>query len=117
MSKQRVQTKVETLKMIFTVAFLIGLALCYWMEQPVAAFGLLLVGMFAGSVLRDVRYKKDAEDAVLLDALRESVVIDPNMPQYDVRFKPFKSYGDMARDYAELLDNYNRLKNNGQGRN
>lgn len=54
MSKKK--PKVEQLKMAFTLFFIVGLLLCFWMENSVGAFIVLLVGAMMGGLARDVKY-------------------------------------------------------------
>lgn len=116
MSKKAIQSRSETLKMLVTVFFVVGLVLCYGAQQSVLAFIILMVGMLAGNAAREAKYQQKAEDGVLVDALRESVVTNPNAETHEILIKPHKSYGDDARDYARDYDALLKTRKNGQGR-
>lgn len=54
--------KLESIKLMFVLFFIVGLALCYWMENSLGAFIVLLVGMMIGGLARDVKYAEQSKE-------------------------------------------------------
>lgn len=101
------QPKVESLKITFVVFFIIGLAACYWMENSLGAFVILLVGLAAGSLARDVKYATQMPTKLEVDSsnvtLKESVMkeietaLKNNPPRRVVKMDEIHSRNDLEQ--------------------
>lgn len=80
MSKKK--PSVESLKMGFTLFFIIGLLLCFWMDNSVSAFVVLLVGAVMGGMARDVKYAEQRKPLVV-DVPDELKCSDAEMDFYE----------------------------------
>jgi hypothetical protein len=110
--------KVESLKVAFALLFMVGLMLCFWMDNSLGAFIVLLVGGVMGGLARDVKYaeQRKPSEVTIPDALKNSDAAEgfyDAVENHLVQFNPHRGHlPKLDVDGESLDDEYRVLRRN-----